>query len=280
MASDSFLPAFSSKGRVQSQYKTLRNLPIPFSDLKAFQELKAEARRCHTPKQFRALLERLHGFIPYKKFACSWGHPSRTTIRFVFNHSFPPEFLRWYLSTGALWKSVMFQEWLRTKKALMWCDVAKRLKHQFDPEMVRRVHQAGLQYSLVGGFANRDRYVWFNAAMASEKAGRGYLKQFNAIVPALVEASQRAYPRSLLTKRETAILERRAMGQITKQIATAEGISERTVREHLQQIKKKLFTDDLVNAVVIALKSGMLLPTAKKGASEMTAALEHRFKSH
>jgi DNA-binding CsgD family transcriptional regulator len=38
----------------------------------------------------------------------------------------------------------------------------------------------------------------------------------------------------------------------------AEGISQRTVSEHLQQIKKKLYTDDLVNAVVIAMRSGML----------------------
>ena len=58
------------------------------------------------------------------------------------------------------------------------------------------------------------------------------------------------------------------MGQITKQIAAAESISERTVREHLQQIKKKLYTDDLVNAVVIAMKSGMLLSPLKKDMSE------------
>ena len=54
------------------------------------------------------------------------------------------------------------------------------------------------------------------------------------------------------------------MGEISKQIASAERISERTVREHLQQIKRKLYTDDLVNAVVIAVKSGMLLPPWKK----------------
>jgi len=68
----------------------------------------------------------------------------------------------------------------------------------------------------------------------------------------------------LLTKRETAVLERRAKGEIIKQIAAAEGISERTVRAHLQHIKTKLYTDDLVNAVVIAVKSGMLLPPWKK----------------
>jgi DNA-binding CsgD family transcriptional regulator len=84
----------------------------------------------------------------------------------------------------------------------------------------------------------------------------------------LVEASQRAYPHTLLTKRETSILERRATGEITKQIAAAEGISERTVREHMQHIKKKLYTNDLVNAVVIGVKTGILLPPWKRGVSK------------
>ena len=51
------------------------------------------------------------------------------------------------------------------------------------------------------------------------------------------------------------------MGKITKQIASMEGINVRTVRAHLQRIKKKLFTDDLLNATVIALRSGMLAQT-------------------
>jgi DNA-binding CsgD family transcriptional regulator len=221
-------------------------------------ELKAAAPRCGTPKQFRELLDGLQAVIPYQKLAVSWGYHTSTTIRFVFNHSFPPDFLRWYLGTGALWKSVMFKEWLRTKRTLMWCDVARRLRAEFDPEMLKRVEQAGLQYSLCGGFASADYFVWFNAAMGSEESGRAHLKQFESIVPSLVEASQRAYPRTLLTRRETNILERRAMGEIIKQIACAEGITDRTVRMHLQRIKKKLYTDDLINAVVIALKSGMI----------------------
>jgi DNA-binding NarL/FixJ family response regulator len=186
------------------------------------------------------------------------------TIRYIVNQGFPTDLIRWRLTTGALWTSPAFQEWLRFKRAFLWCDTAKRLKAQFDPELLTRMTQAGLQYSLCGGFASPDRFVLLAAAMPSARSGRAHLKQFELIVPWLVEASQRAYPRTLLTKRETAVLERRAKGEISKQIAAAEGISERTVREHLQQIKKKLYTDDLVNAVVIAVKSGMLLPPWKK----------------
>ena len=207
------------------------------------------ASRCQTPKQFRELLERLRAFIPYEKFAGTWGYPSRTTIRYIFNEGFPTDLIRWHLTAGALWTSPLFQEWLRLKRAVLWCDTAKRLKAQFDPELLRRMTQAGLQYSLCGGFASPDRFVTFAAAMPSARSGRAHLKLFEFIVPWLVQASQRAYPRTLLTKRETAVLERRAKGEISKQIAAAEGISERTVREHLQQIKRKLYTDDLVNAV-------------------------------
>ena len=104
MASNIGLPV--SKRDAQSE--KISNLPLTSVRAASLRKLKAEARQCHTPKQFRELLERLREFIPYEKLACSWGHHTRTTIRFVFNHSFPPEFLRWYLSTGALWKSPMF----------------------------------------------------------------------------------------------------------------------------------------------------------------------------
>ena len=270
MDSNTVLPISNARRVARSDSKIAKpSVPsLRAASAASLQELKTEARRCHTPKQFRELLQHLQAFIPYSKFAGSWGYPSRMTVRFVFNHGFPSEFLRWYFSTGALWKSPLFQEWLRTKRTVLWCDAVKHLKAQFDPEQLRRMKQAGTQYALCGGFGSPDYYVLFVAAMPSAASGRAHVKQFGSIVPFLVQASQRAYPRALLTKRETAVLERRAMGEITKQIAMAEGISERTIREHFQRIKKKLYTDDLVNAVVIAVKSGMLLPTSSnKGVS-------------
>ena len=264
MASNPAPPLSNAKRRVQASKVVRRGSLLSSGHAVSLQALKAEARRCHTPKQFRELLERLRAFIPYEKFAGTWGYPSRMTIRYIFNEGFPTDLIRWHLTTGALWTSPAFQEWLRLKRAFLWCDTAKRLKAQFDPELLTRMTQAGLQYSLCGGFASPDRFVMFAVAMPSARSGSAHLKQFELIVPWLVQASQRAYPRSLLTKRETAILQRRAKGEISKQIAAAEGISERTVREHLQQIKRKLYTDDLVNAVVIAVKSGMLLHPWKK----------------
>lgn len=244
-----------AKGRQQSRAE---REPV------SLDELKAEADRCHTPGQFGELLQHLRKVVPYEKFAGIWGHPSET-IRFMFYKDIPIDLIRWRLTTGALWTSPIFREWLETNQSVLWCDVVKRLRGDLDPELLLRMEKAGLQYMLCGGSASKERFVMFAAAMPSEESGRAYLKPFDSIAPFLVEASQRAYPRSLLTSRETAILERRANGEVTKQIAAAERISERTVGEHLHHIKKKLFTDDIVNAVVIAVKGGMVLPPWKKG---------------
>ena len=263
METNPVFPVSSAKRRDLSGSKVARTGRIPSADRAAsLAEVKARAHRCRTPKQFRELLEHLRHFIPYSHFAAMWGSP-HTSIRFIFNHGFPIDLLRWRLTTGALWTSPAFQEWLDTKRTALWCDAATRLKEQFDPELLRRMEKAHVQYSLYGGFASADHFVLLAAAMPSAESGRLHLKSFDLVVPLLVEASQRAYPNTLLTKRETAVLKRRAMGEIIKQIAAAEGISERTVREHLGRIKQKLYTDDLVNAVVIAVKSGMLLPPGR-----------------
>lgn len=227
-------------------------------------ELKAAASRCRTPKQFRDLLGSLETLLPYRNLICGWGYPSSATIGFIFNHSFPIDLLRWFLAKGLLWRSPVFKEWLRTNKAQVWLDVARRLRKQFDPELLVRLKRLNLEYSFSGGVLTQDLWVYFAINMPSEESCRAHLTRFETIVPVLAQALKRACPRPLLTERERAILERRAMGEIIKQIAAAQGISERTVRMHLQRIKKKLYTDDLVNAVVIAVRSGMLAPSWKE----------------
>ena len=185
-----------------------------------------------------------------------WGYPKRTTLRFIFNQGFPTDLLRWHLTTGAFWKSPLFTHWLEDNRAVLWSDAVKEFN--LDPEAKKQMEQAGVQHSLMGGVASDKYFVLFAADMETAKCGRLYLSQFEAVLPDMVEASQRAYPRNLLTLKETTILARRVQGEVQKQIAAHEGISERTVRGHLDRIKRKLYTTDLVNAVVIAVRSGLV----------------------
>ena len=216
----------------------------------------ASASTCHTPKQFRKLLDTLQTVLPYRGLLCGWGNLSTSTVAFFINHGYPTQFLRWYLTRGMPWKDPAFLEWLRTGQPLVWVDYTSA-------ELLEHAMMFHVQYAIIGGLARGDTWAGFALNMETEESARKHLEQFQMIIRALSEALMRAYPRPLLSERQTSILERRAMGEITKQIAAGEGISERTVRKHLQHIKTKLYTDDLVNAVVIADKIGMIGRTSK-----------------
>jgi DNA-binding CsgD family transcriptional regulator len=219
------------------------------------------ARKCRTPKQFNRLLIRIHALIPYRSLLCAWGYPRAYRLCNLLSVGYPKPFLRWYFTTGMFRRDPCFAEWLRTREPFVWSDVAHRFSKQIDPEFMRKVRGYHLQYSLCGGTietTDHELGCYIALVLDSEAECRQHLKYFSNLVPALTHAFERSYPRGRLTKRESLVLEQRAKGHQVKAIAALLGITPRTVKMHIQAIKKKLYTDDLVNAVVIALKLGMI----------------------
>lgn len=219
-------------------------------------EFESDAKRCRTPKQFRDLVQELHEVLQYQSFICIWGYLEGRKIGFIYHHNFPTDFLRWYLTNGI--KGPLIEEWLRTKHMQVWTDIADRCQDQVTPEHREKVIKSGLQYSMAGGWVGHELYACCMITMPSAESCRAGAKRFRILLPYLCEALRQAYPRPLLTLREMTILERRMMGEAIKHIAAEEGIAERTVTMHLQRVKKKLYTDDLVNAIVMAARAGMV----------------------
>ena len=177
---------------------------------------------------------------------------------FIYHNNFPNDFLRWFLTKGMVTKSPLVEEWLRTNQVQVWADVADRCADQYMPEQREKVISSGLQHSIGGGWKGHELYVFCGITMPSEESCRASVEPFRLLLPCLCKALKQACPRPLLTQREITILERRVMGEAIKRIAAEEGIAERTVTMHLQRVKKKLYTDDLVNAIVMAVRSGMM----------------------
>ena len=224
--------------------------------------LKSFASSCRTPQGFRSLVEEAQTLIPFQHLACVWGYPPRDTIRFIFNYNFPSEFLRWYLTKGMLWRSPVFLKWMQTDRSQLSFDVWRRLAKP-DREILEHARRFGMKHWLAGGVRTPRLWIYFVMSMSSAQRCQIYQARFEQVVRVLAGALQHACPRPLLTKRESAILEHRTMGKIVKQIAQEARISERTVWEHLHSIKRKLYTDDLVNAVVIAVRNGLLVHTTE-----------------
>ena len=63
---------------------------------------------------------------------------------------------------------------------------------------------------------------------------------------------------SPLTKRETEILNHMAQGHLNKQIAIKLGISEQTIKNHVTSILRKLNVNARTEAVVVAIKQGLI----------------------
>jgi hypothetical protein len=151
-------------------YRGLMTAPALLADPFAI-----SASRCHTPKQFRALLDQLQKVLPYGGLLCGWGCISTSTLAFVFNDRFPEKFVRWYLTRGVLWKDPAFQEWLRTGQPRLWIDYAS-------PEILEQAVMSHVQYSICGGWAREDTWVGFAANMNSEESARKHLEPFHSIV--------------------------------------------------------------------------------------------------
>lgn len=265
MVSKSVLPVSGGQTGLDSASRIrLRRHKPPSANPESLDRWKSSAIRCGTPAQFRKLLSTLKIFLPFRHLVCLWGYHSRHSIRFVFNHGFPEELLRWYLAKGMVWKGPMFRKWLRTNRPQVSGDVYRQPGKHIDAELLQQARKFNVSSLLAGGIKSRRLWIFCVMSMNSDERCRAYLKRFELVVPILAKALQRACPRPLLTRREIAILEHRTMGKIAKEIAQVEGISEGTVREHLQRIKSKLFTNDLVNAVAIAIRSGMLVHTRRE----------------
>jgi len=67
------------------------------------------------------------------------------------------------------------------------------------------------------------------------------------------------HPHAGLSSREIQVLREVASGMSNKQIARGLGISERTVRNHLSQIFRKVRASNRTEAVMNALKVGLLI---------------------
>jgi DNA-binding NarL/FixJ family response regulator len=63
----------------------------------------------------------------------------------------------------------------------------------------------------------------------------------------------------LLTERELAVLRLRAKGNRVPEIARCLGISETTVRTHVQKLTAKLGANDLTHAVAQAFRAGLIV---------------------
>ena len=117
------------------------------------EKLRGLANSCHTPTQFKTLLDQLKRHIPYERFICGWGNPATFAISFFYAKNYPEEFLNWYLTTGMLEKDPVFNRWLRTGQPQIFAEVVNDLGDRFPLDFIKKTNEFSLvsrQLSSVG----------------------------------------------------------------------------------------------------------------------------------
>lgn len=124
-----------------------------------------------------------------------------------------------------------------------------------DHDTVTRAVAAGVSGYLPKN-VRRDELVQAVRAVA---AGKGFLHP-DVTRPFLDRVGPLAMHANIqpLSDREQEVLEELAKGLSTKEIASALGVGEETVKSHLSHIYEKLRASDRVQAVVIAMRHGLV----------------------
>jgi len=226
-----------------------RHLPHP---------LEEAAARCRTPRQFTLLLRQLRTYIPYRQMVACCGNPATCAVYQLVEVDFPRRFLGWYLSHGMHRTDPLFRNGVLGGGARLRSELLRRLPPRSALELRKKVDEFQLQYEMAGGLILQGRYLYISLTMNGETEARAHLPLFARLLPCLCRALGSSHTEPYLTSQKRTILMWRAYGTPVKQIASDLGISPRTVKMHLEEIRRKLCAEDLVNAVWIAGQMGLI----------------------
>jgi two-component system NarL family response regulator len=106
------------------------------------------------------------------------------------------------------------------------------------------------------------RLVAAGGVVISSPMAEMLLNEFSAVAGRQAQAQRAA--RTNLTDREREILSQLAHGTSNREIGTALGISENTVRAHLRNILEKLHLHNRIQAAAYAIREGLAAPTTPR----------------
>lgn len=128
-------------------------------------------------------------------------------------------------------------------------------------------------YPRCGSHVIQTRYESYVPRSHPDRNDDGGAPEQRAVSPSDGEAS----PRPALTDRHLEILGHVAQGRTNRQVGELLGISERTVRNHMRTIAKRLASTDRTHSVVLAIGHGWIsVPIEPEPDTSLPLARPHR----
>ena len=242
------------------------------SECQNFMEIVHYVMQAQTPEDVRHVLVRFQDYFSFTKALGGLVRlgPNRTFAGFsnVVNASYPDEWLYMYWKNGFADVDPVFQSALKSPGTQHWQDIYQNMSSEKEQEFIATARQFGLRDGITTGSVDQACGVATFCSFGSEQS-----LDAKRLVP-LVEylgyyihmALLRTAPKSApatdrcvkeLSSREVTILNWMKNGKTNWEIGKILGVSERTVRFHIESIFSKLEVTSRSQAVATAIEHGL-----------------------
>ncbi|HWF58850.1 MAG TPA: LuxR family transcriptional regulator [Nitrospira sp.] len=251
------------------------------SGCRNFLEVLHYAMQAETPEQVRDVLVLFQNHFSFTRALGGLARlgPNQTFAGFshVVNASYPDEWLYLYWKNGFADVDPVFKSALKSPGTQHWREIYRHMSSEKEHEFLATARQFGLCDGITTGSVDPACGVATFCSFASEQALDA--KQMVPLVEyagyyihmALLRAAPKSAPQTArcvkeLSAREVTILNWMKNGKTNWEIGKILGVSERTIRFHIESIFSKLEVTSRSQAVATAIEHGLPalhgLPTA------------------
>jgi DNA-binding CsgD family transcriptional regulator len=242
------------------------------TDLQNLLEITHYAALAETPQDVKDVLVRTKKFLPFERLIGGLirMNADGTFEGFsdVLNISFPQIWLFQYWKNRYGEVDPVLHALVRSQKAQVWSQVYSGVKSEREKEFVETASSFGLSDGVtVGSLDPSCSLSSFFAFAGGEPAQHGrYVKFLDYLGQHLHLALMRSSPKiscsnnkcvTTLSPREVTILNWIKCGKTNWEIAQITGVTERTVRFHVESIFSKLDVTSRTQAVAVAVEHGL-----------------------
>ncbi|MEQ1680585.1 MAG: autoinducer binding domain-containing protein [Nitrospira sp.] len=197
--------------------------------------------------------------------------PNHTMLEFeqIVNAGYPDEWLRLYCHRGLAERDPILKTTLRAPRAYHWKAICQSLSSEQERDFITAARRFGLHDGITIGSADEAHRLVAFCSFATDRdldadrlvplveyLGSYILQALRRIAPPIAPAIHRSIQN--LSSRELTVLLWMTTGKTNREIGTMLGVSERTIRFHIENIFAKLDVTSRSQAVATVIELNLL----------------------
>ena len=241
-------------------------------ELQDFLEILHYALEAETEQDVTEVLLDVKKLIPFEHIVASLLRVGSSSgaqqFSRVVNISYPEGWIRAYAEHEYYKVDPVFLSHLRTFSTQVWADAYKEANTKREMEFIEHAKSFGLVDGVTTGALDQNRGIATLFSFAGGIAGEG--NRYSGVLEYMVHHLHHALVKnalaptlnrvSRLSPRELSVLNWMRMGKTNWETSRILGVTERTVRFHVESIFNKLDVTSRTQAVALAMENALLTP--------------------